>query len=705
MLRRVGRRIRDGVGATRPAAEAAPAQDVRTPLGRSGQLRVDRRGPTSNARRPPGLLTLVGTAVMICVAAGFLELAVLMVNVHVLHYVGLRSLKIGRHAVWMLPVAGTVAALCLAMALISPVMAWSVWHTKGLKGRHDRPVLRNWAGLVLGTLLLLGPLLAIRGMHAGAMLALAFGVGCRLRTWVAQPPPWWERVSRWGAGGAVVFLAGFALFHWNRVESATGRAWSLQEVRGPNLLWIVMDTVRADRMSLHGYERKTTPELERWAKEGITFDMARSAAPWTLPAHLTMLTGLWPFEHGGRVDRPYFGPSPTMAEHLRAKGYATGGIVANVRMCNDSYGVGRGFDHYIDYPCNHEVGLKETMCKASLTVWAMEVARRLRIPTPRPFPLYLRRCAPEITADARDWLDEVRKRNQATTPGSVRPFFLFLNFMDAHGPYLPSTSVARRFWTGPIPDRKLATPEGGWVAIKARDAATAEMKPQRQQELQEVTKRLSDLYDECLYGLDADLGRFLSELRTAGTLDNTWVVVTSDHGEHLGEHGQFGHGSTLYNESTHVPLILIPPFGGRHASDDRYAALRGRHIGVPVSHRDLPNTMSGLLLPNAGNPFPGKSLARHWASDAPASPDPILSQLEEQHLEGEDVRTDQVIRIDSVIDEDHVLIEPGTGLTELYELFEDRKQERNLVDQPAERSRKQRLARTLDALRPRPSGP
>ena len=71
--------------------------------------------------------------------------------------------------------------------------------------------------------------------------------------------------------------------------------------------------------------------------------MARSAAPWTLPSHVTMFTGLWPFEHDARIDRAYRGPSPTLAEHLRAQGYQTAGIVGNVRMCNAAYGVGRGF--------------------------------------------------------------------------------------------------------------------------------------------------------------------------------------------------------------------------------------------------------------------------------------------------------------------------------------------------------------------------
>src|SRR6185437_2269049 len=148
--------------------------------------------------------------------------------------------------------------------------------------------------------------------------------------------------------------------------------------------------------------------------------------------------------------------------------------------------------------------------------------------------------------------------------------------------------------------------------LQARDAADPEHRPERQRDLDAVSRRLGDLYDECLLGLDAQLGRFLAGLRDAGTLANTWVVITADHGEHFGEHGHFGHGSTLYNEQTHVPLIVVPPLGDGRPGGDPYAALRGRRVGVPVSLCDLPATMTESLLPGSQDPFPGHSLARHW---------------------------------------------------------------------------------------------
>ena len=100
------------------------------------------------------------------------------------------------------------------------------------------------------------------------------------------------------------------------------------------------------------------------------------------------------------------------------------------------------------------------------------------------------------------------------------------------------------------------------MARAARDAARRIVGPSGKRELDAVTRRLGDLYDDCLLGLDAELGRFLGELRASGLLDDTWVVITSDHGEEFGEHGIFGHGASLYNQVTHVPLILIPPGPG-----------------------------------------------------------------------------------------------------------------------------------------------
>ena len=462
--------------------------------------------------RAPSFRAVIAAAIAIGVVSGFLELSVLVAQLHGLRYVDWSTLMISRHVGWMIPITGAAIVVVLTILLVGPVLAWVAWRRRTRVDKIPGWV-RGWAGWVLGTLLLLGPLLTIRGFHFAAPLAVALGVGFRARRCLVRRSPGWPRRVYWAAGIALIVLSFHLAWHGNASATVRGPAGSQPGAQAPNLLWIVLDTLRADRMSLHGYSRTTTPELETWARQGITFDMARSAASWTLPSHVTMFTGLWPSEHGACIDTTYFGPSPTLAEHLRAQGYATAGIVANVRMCNSAYGVSRGFDWYVDYPCKSEISLKAAMSNSALGSYLMELGRRLCLPVPAPYPFYYRRPACAIAAEGRVWLDSVCRRGDGTSSGSHQPFFLFLNLMDVHGPYLPPADLPRRFWTGPVPSKKDARPEDGWLALQARDAASPELRPQRQQELDRVRQRLGDLYDDCLVGLDAQLGRFLGDLR------------------------------------------------------------------------------------------------------------------------------------------------------------------------------------------------
>jgi len=687
---------------TRPTSLVRPSHTLHKVTSRVGEEQ-GAEGRTAETALP-GLLPIMGASVLVGTLAGFLELALVLGQYHGLHQVRWSTLMMNRHASWMIPVAETLLVCGWSLLLFVPARLLASRFCKSVESREKAArFLHDWAGLVLGTFLLFGPLLTISGLHALAALVLALGLGFRLRTLLVRPTRLWRRNMQWGGALALAFLLAYSLVQENRVNAAPSAAWSRPETPAgggeapasrPNLLWIVMDTVRADHLSLYGYSRPTTPNLEALAGSGITFDQARSSAPWTLPAHMTMFTGLWPYQHGARVDRPYHGQSPMLAEHLRANGYTTGGIVANVRVCNANYGFGRGFDSYLDYPRNQVINLNETLCNSTLGEWTMNLLRRAKLPVPGPSPYFVHRSATEITADARSWLDQVQSRNANAEASSTRPYFLFLNFMDAHGPYIPAPNRPRKFWHGPTPSQAEASPVEGWTAVESRNNATPDQLPARQQKLDEVTQRLTDLYDECLYGLDAELGRFLDELRSAGLLDNTWIVLTSDHGEHFGEHGHFGHGSTLYNESTHVPLMIIPPSSGKASR-----VSQGKRIDAPVAHRDLPRTMSELLLPGVPSPFPGRSLARHWQSSTPQAPDPILAQLEKQPLDGKEVQTDLMMSADSLIDADHVLIETSNAPTELYQLFNDPKQARNLATETGEikalRARMEKGMRTI----------
>ena len=148
--------------------------------------------------------------------------------------------------------------------------------------------------------------------------------------------------------GLVLALAGFVFVgEWLKLARESGRP--LPPANSPNVLLIVLDTVRADRLSLYGYERPTTPNLERLSKRGIRFDRARATAPWTLASHASMFTGHWPHELVTEWMTPLQGNLPMLAEYLGAHGYATAGFVANVLYCSQNSGLARGFTHYEDY--------------------------------------------------------------------------------------------------------------------------------------------------------------------------------------------------------------------------------------------------------------------------------------------------------------------------------------------------------------------
>ena len=209
----------------------------------------------------------------------------------------------------------------------------------------------------------------------------------------------------------------------------------------PNVLLLVLDTVRADRMSLYGYERRTTPVLERLAERGIRFDEARATAPWTLPSHASFFTGRWPHELDVQWLTPLRGNFPTLSEYLGSRGYATAGFVANTLYCSYETGLDRGFTHYDDYVLEKLMPLR--------TAWLVDhfmqlvsdlgvyVGRTLDVGPFRPmqeswiaslFVVDRRKDAGSVQREFVHWLSQRRK--------PARPFFAFLNFYDAHAPYV-----------------------------------------------------------------------------------------------------------------------------------------------------------------------------------------------------------------------------------------------------------------------------
>lgn len=669
----------------------SPQSRIRNALHRRFTNRVAPAPETTEPTevRQLGWPALVLSTISFAIASGFLDLAVQMIDWAIEQRVDDARLRASRHFLWMLPVADTliVTLLILALAVPARLLASYRRHVPAAQKR-----LRFGIALVMGTGLVLPALMGIRGLAHGAALLLAIGLGSQIGRFLAAIRTRSDRWVTWIGLGSIGFLAMFTVVDYRRVTAQPTRAWSVAapEAGAPNLLWIVLDTTRADRLGLYGYTRDTSPELTRWASRGITFDNARTPATWTLPAHITMFTGLWPSEHGARVNRRYSGSQPTIAEHLADRGYTTGGFVANTGMCNEIYGVGRGFDTYVEFPLNHEVRLDLVLYNSEL---GREVLHRLRkwgLPG-TPTDIYPgQRNSSEITGWASDWLTVTDER----TAQGHRPYFLFLNFMDAHSPYVCKNDQTRTYsGDRPALDRREANPSYAWNKLRAAEAAPDDQKPALTADYDEARRLISDLYDDCIRGMDAELGRFLDDLEARGKLDNTWVVITADHGEAFGEHGSFGHGVCMYSEITHVPLILVPP-----AHDREQAEYRGKRVKASVSTRDLPMTLLSLMEPGLRHPFPGRDLSLTWQSETEVDQGPALCEMHRQPLQGEDVEASLVRSGSAIFHEGYALIEAETSPAELYDLADDPLQAHNLADRPDQAERVERLRKLRERM-------
>jgi len=271
--------------------------------------------------------------------------------------------------------------------------------------------------------------------------------------------------------------------------------------RPGGVLFIGIDTLRADRLGCYGYPRPTSPRIDALAREAVVFEQAISQSSWTLPAFASMMTGVLPARHGAGEGKsclvaacPALGPElPTLAELFAQAGYRTASFVSN-GFVGTRVGLGRGFER-VD-----ELGVGASAVRATAA-----------------------------------WLDEHRRD----------PFFAFVHVVDPHAPYAPPAEERALFvdtaYAGPVvPERS------GWLRGDWDDADR---------------RYISDLYDGEVRWTDRLVGELLDALSRLGLDDRTLVVLVSDHGEELFDHMGLGHGHSMYDEVLHVPLIVRFPGG------------------------------------------------------------------------------------------------------------------------------------------------
>lgn len=507
-----------------------------------------------------------------------------------------------RHFAWTVPLADLL--MFLAVGLILAASAWPWPRSSGWLGRR-----------LLGTAAILPPMLvAGRSIYSWAWLILAAGIAIQAVPRLERMRIDWRRWGRLSLPillGPIPLTAGLILVgDW--LAEARQAAAPRPPSGAPDVLLIVLDTVRADRLSLYVYGRPTSPALEKLATRGIRFDEARSAAPWTLPSHANFFTGRWPHElHVGWND-PLRTGYPMLAEYLASRGYETAGVVANLQYCSYDAGLSRGFAHYEDYPFDltHLRPLRTAILGEF--AWNAATWAAVSLGMSRYNPVLHRLMAPDrkdagaINDAFLGWLDRRDDRR--------RPYFAFLNDYDAHAPYLPPEGTRFRFGPGPRTLVDFFVLVERWKEIDKLRLS------------QKYIDLIQDSYENCLAYLDWRLGRLFVELQRRGPMDHTLVIITADHGEELGDHGLFEHGESLYRPEVRVPLLILLPTG-RHA---------GSVVRETVSLRDLPATIVDLAGLADGSPFPGRSLVRFWTTPRPGprdegDSDDALSELPQPH--------------------------------------------------------------------------
>jgi len=273
--------------------------------------------------------------------------------------------------------------------------------------------------------------------------------------------------------------------------------------RPPDVFIYLIDTLRADHLSCHGYPRPTSPAIDAFAADAMLCENAHTAATWTRPSVATILTGLYPSVHGAMSELDVLPEWPMLLpEMLRDAGYTTLAIATNPNIAPE-LGLGQGW-HHLTY-------------QKSSAAWVNRMARA--------------------------GLSERRAHE---------PVFMYLHTMEPHSPYDPEPGVFRMF------DRGIESRYDG-TADTLRDVSV--LRPQLSQS---DFAHLIDLYDAEIFEADRGFADFLQILKDAGRYERSLIVLVSDHGEAFGEHGTFGHGWDLNQEAMHVVLIIRFP-SGEHA--------------------------------------------------------------------------------------------------------------------------------------------
>lgn len=358
----------------------------------------------------------------------------------------------------------------------------------------------------------------------------------------------------------------------------------------PDVLMVVLDTVRADHVGAYGYARGTTPIFDALAAEGGLFEDATTPATWSLPAHASLFTGRFVASHGAHAEHRRLGAEhATIAETFAAAGYDTRCFTANAWI-NDTLGLTRGFAWSDEAWRSGEAGRTR--------LYAFRLLERFGLGAND-------NGGAAVAANFEDWA--------RSTPRSEGPTFVFVNFIEAHFPYhqVPESFLNRftrddRGELRVLSDALVAAQFGGVAPDPAGAAEPA-----------------TAMYDAGVAYADHLLGRLIEALRARGTLDRTVIVVLSDHGELLGERAGWGHGHTVREAEVRVPLLVrYPPTIGAGARSETPVSTAGVFATLtdlaelPTPHSVQVGSLTGAL---RGGPAGGPVIVERFAGEVASS--------------------------------------------------------------------------------------
>src|SRR5581483_3290060 len=423
----------------------------------------------------------------------------------------------------------------------------------------------------------------------------------------------------------------------NIAQAATGR---------PNVLLVTLDTVQAGHLSLYGYHRETSPHLRQLAHSATVYKNAIAASDMTLPSHASIFTGLYGREHGAHnlplpdKTQPLDASFITLAEVLAGKSYVTAAVAANRFYLLPEFGMAQGF----------------RLFDSKMPVMLFNNNRRyiLREGVRRVLNLFLSTydfdtrtlTAAEINQEVLPLLEQLKRE--------TAPFFLFVNYMDAHLPYIPPPPFATLF---PGKNRLLD--------FDAVTNVELDVIKQKRGIIPQERAHLESQYDGAIAYLDSEFANIIARLQQLGLYDNTMVVVVGDHGESFGDRGMMEHTVSVYQDQVHVPLIIHYP-----------RQTQAETVDTTVSHVDLMPTILDVL----GYPMPKPTQGRSLRGINGTAARQVISESYSSSLFATWVpkRFDRVER--ALYSGPIKFISSSVGKRELYDLSKDPAEQHNLFN-------------------------